>query len=265
MPLPRSALICHVDDQLNEVGFARWMASISDLRLVIRIHEPPRRALKRIRREIQRIGYFRMLDVFAFRVAHRLSHGHAVSSWRDQTVRALVSQYPAPSAQIVDVTNANDERAVRALRECEVDFAIARCKQLLAPRVFELPRKGVFVLHPGICPEYRNAHGGFWALASDDTGNVGTTLLRIDRGVDTGPAFAYFQTRFDPCVESPITIQDRTLFDNLPEVADALMRAISGEAQPIDTHGRRSGEWGQPWFSAWRGYLRRERDRRALG
>src|SRR5436309_328007 len=31
-----------------------------------------------------------------------------------------------------------------------------------------LPARGTFVLHTGICPEYRNAHGCFWALARSE-------------------------------------------------------------------------------------------------
>ncbi len=48
------------------------------------------------------------------------------------------------------------------------DIAIARCKVILKRAIFEVPRAGTFVLHPGICPEYRNAHGCFWALARRD-------------------------------------------------------------------------------------------------
>jgi len=44
-------------------------------------------------------------------------------------------------------------------------------------------RSAAFVLHPGICPEYRNAHGCFWALVNRDLARVGVTLLRADRGV----------------------------------------------------------------------------------
>jgi len=36
-------------------------------------------------------------------------------------------------------------------------------------------------MHPGICPEYRNSHGCFWALANDDPERVGVTLLQIDK------------------------------------------------------------------------------------
>src|SRR5207245_10871947 len=58
------------------------------------------------------------------------------------------------------------------------DVMIARCKVLLRREIFDLPPHGTFVLHPGICPEYRNSHGCFWALSRRDLGRVGMSLLR---------------------------------------------------------------------------------------
>ena len=74
---------------------------------------------------------------------------------------------------------------------CSRMSSIARCKVILKPDIFALPRAGTFVLHPGICPEYRNAHGCFWALANRDLDRVGMTLLRVDAGVDTGPVYLH--------------------------------------------------------------------------
>jgi hypothetical protein len=191
-----SALICHAGDELNEEGLARWIASFSDLRVVIRIHEPASRKWRRLRRELTRIGAARMLDVAAFRIVHSLLYGRQVTAWRAETVSRLKADFPdTMSVEYIDVPNANDAASVEALRRHGVDFAIARCKQILNRRVFEVPTHGIFVLHPGICPEYRNAHGGFWALANDDATRVGTSLLRIDAGVDT--------------VESPIEFRQR--------------------------------------------------------
>jgi methionyl-tRNA formyltransferase len=107
------------------------------------------------------------------------------------------------------------------------------------------------VCHPGICPEYRNAHGCFWALASDDVDNVGLSLIRIDRGVDTGPIFGYFRVDVDEVNETHIRIQHRVLLDNLAPIRDRLLDVVAGRQAPIDVRGRPSREWGQPWLTAW--------------
>jgi methionyl-tRNA formyltransferase len=128
---------------------------------------------------------------------------------------------------------------------------VARCKVLLKEGVFSIPRAGTFVLHPGICPEYRNAHGCFWALANGDTERVGVTLLRIDRGVDTGPVFGYYSYAYDARRESHVVIQQRSLFENLDAVRTRFEEIARGEAAPILTTGRQSRAWGQPWLSAY--------------
>jgi len=136
---------------------------------------------------------------------------------------------------------------------------IARCKTLLKEQVFAIPRLGTYVMHPGICPEYRNAHGCFWARANADADNVGMTLLKIDKGVDTGPVFGYFRVRPEPG-ESHVVTQHRVVFDHLDAIRDRLLAIAVGAAEPIATDGRPSAAWGQPWLSA---YLRMRRSESA--
>ncbi len=106
-------------------------------------------------------------------------------------------------------------------------------------------------MHPGICPEYRNAHGCFWALARRDMGNVGMTLLRIDAGVDTGPVYGFYRFEFFDVRESHIQIQRRLVFENLAGLEAKFRELLAGTAVAIDTGGRVSRTWGQPWMSAY--------------
>jgi methionyl-tRNA formyltransferase len=106
-------------------------------------------------------------------------------------------------------------------------------------------------MHPGICPEYRNAHGCFWALVYGDAENVGMTLLRVDSGVDTGPVYGYYRCRYDQTRESHAVIQDRVVFDNLDELKDKFQEIFTGAARIIDTSGRDSRAWGQPRLTSY--------------
>jgi methionyl-tRNA formyltransferase len=112
-------------------------------------------------------------------------------------------------------------------------------------------------MHPGICPEYRNAHGCFWARANGDHDNVGMTLLRIDKGVDTGPVYGYFRVQSEP-TESHVVTQHRVVLAHLDTIRDTLLAIEAGTARRIDTMGRRSAAWGQPWLSA---YLKMRRSK----
>src|SRR5262249_35863815 len=97
-------------------------------------------------------------------------------------------------------------------RNAVPDIMIARCKTLLKESIFSIPTRGTFVMHPGICAEYRNAHGCFWPLAQADYKRVGMTLLRVDKGVDTGSVYGYYTCDFDESTDSHAQIQHRVVF-----------------------------------------------------
>ena len=163
--------------------------------------------------------------------------------------------YPEPrtTAPVLSTDSPNSKEAERFLVDVAPDVVIARCRTLLDERIFSLASTGTFVLHPGVTPEYRNSHGCFWALANRDLERVGMTLLRIDAGVDTGPVYGYYTYDYDERRESHVVIQKRMVLENLDAVGEKLLAVHSGEAVPLDTAGRESGAWGQPWLTK---YLR---------
>ncbi len=254
----KTALICHEEDALNRDGLARWLASFSELVGMVVIREKAERKKKRVKRELKRVGPLRMLDVLAFRAYYKLFRAAEDGKWERRTISELRDKFapvPETTAQVI-APSGNTKAAEALLRECAPDIVIARCKHLLKASVFNIPSQGTYVMHPGICPEYRNAHGGFWALANGEPDKVGMTLLRIDKGVDTGPVYGHFYYDGDPA-ESHIVIQHRVVFDHLDAIQDKLEEIGRGEAKPIDTTGRESAAWGQPWLTKQVGLLRR--------
>lgn len=205
------------------------------------------------------MGLVRFLDVVAFRLYARLRLAARDAAWVDATVRRLRARYPADLGSVprVIVSSPNGEEARAFLAGVRPDVVIARCKVILKPAVLDLPRVGTFVLHPGICPEYRNAHGCFWAMVNRDLARVGMTLLRADAGVDTGPVYLQAGCPIDERRESHTVIQYRVVLENLDSVAAVLRSLCRGEpVAPVATAGRRSAVWGQPRLST---YLRWKR------
>jgi folate-dependent phosphoribosylglycinamide formyltransferase PurN len=246
----RTLLICHDDAPLDREGLARWLGSFSTFAGAVVIREPAARMRKRIRRELQRVGPLRMLDVLAFRFLHQITSARADRRWIDGQLLRLRRRYPAlPLAPELVTSSPNSADVARFIRDARPDIVIARCKTLLMESVFSIPRHGTFVMHPGICPDYRNAHGCFWAMASGDHQNVGMTVLRIDKGVDTGPVFGHFRITADAS-ESHVVVENRAVLENLDLVKHVLQNVAAGRAQRIDTSGRPSATWGQPWLTA---------------
>src|SRR5919109_2847869 len=238
--LMRTALICHHDNPLNRDVLPRFMGTFSDLAGVVVIRERPGRMRKRLMFEWRR-SRLRMLDVFAFRLYYKLRLAKYDREWVERRVAQGLARYPSlGEVPIHETDDPNSEETREFLSEISPDLVIARCKTLLRPEIFDLPRLGTYVVHPGICPEYRNAHGCFWALARRDLDRVGATLLRIDSGVDTGPVYAYYKTDIDERSESHIVIQHRVVFDNLDRLAQDLGQIEAGTAERIDVTGRES-------------------------
>ncbi len=240
------------------------MASFTELAGVIVVREPPGRLRRRIRREIKRIGWFRFFDVLAFRLYYKIALASADHAWTEVRLAELAERYEEvpSSTSILETASPNSKRAQALLERVQPDFVVARCKNLLAKRIFSIPTSGTYVMHPGVCPEYRNAHGCFWALANRDMERVGMTLLRIDEGVDTGPVYGYYSYDFDERNESHIVIQDRVVLDNLDALRARFEEIVRGEGESLETAGRESRAWGQPWLTS---YLRWKRAARRTG
>ncbi len=220
---------------------------------IIVIREPKAVLWTRIRREARRVGWLGLFDVLAFRLYYRLAFAKGDSAWSSATLRKLQERYdeiPA-STQVLETASPNSPETLQLLQTIQPDLILARCKHILRKQIFQLASHGTFVMHPGICPEYRNAHGCFWALVYGDAKNVGMTLLRIDSGVDTGPVYGYYRCRYDQTRESHAVIQDRVVFDNLDELKDKFLEISIGAARIIDTSGRDSRAWGQPRLTSY--------------
>lgn len=262
---PTVVLICHEEDRLDTEGLASWLGSTLRLAGLILIRDSRRTRWRAARREIKRVGFLKFLDVVAFRAYARVALARRDAAWKEQEIARLRARYPANLDAVprLMVSTPNSPEARAFLGAIQPDLAIARCKVILKPEIFEQPRVGTFVFHPGICPEYRNAHGCFWALANRDLERVGMTMLRVDKGIDTGPMFLQASYDLDEVRESHIVIQYRAVLENLEAIGRILIALCRGEeVAPIPAAGRRSATWGQPRLTdylRWKSIARRDR------
>lgn len=249
----RTALICHHDSALDRHGVASWLDSSSDLCAIIQIRDGSKALKRRLRREWKRSGAVGMADVLAFRAFYRLAHANKDRELEQSMLNKLLVQYPrhAENTPVLEVEDPNCREVRDFLAAAQPDVVLARCKHLLRESIFSIPRHGTYVLHPGICPQYRNAHGCFWALSEGDLSNLGSTILRIDKGIDTGPVYAHYRIRTRTPKESHVILQHRSVVENLDPAMKALEEICVGTRKPIDTSADKSAVWGQPKLSAY--------------
>lgn len=262
----RTLLICHHRANLDRHVLVRWLASFSELSGIVILREPPGRVMRRVRKELRRVGAARFVDVLAFRLYYKLFLSRRDERWKEGRLKELCTKYvEAPTAPVLYTHSPNSAEAEEFIRNLSPDIVLARCKTLLKERVFSLAATGTFAMHPGICPEYRNAHGCFWALSNGDLTKVGMTLLRIDKGVDTGPIFGHFSCDYDELSESHAVIQERVVLDNLDALSGRLQEIFDGRAEPLMLGERESATWGQPWLTSYLRWKRRARMQRRRG
>jgi hypothetical protein len=261
----KTLLICHDGAALHQEAIARWLASFSILKGIVVIREARSATWRRARRELRRVGIVRFADTVAFRLYYKLFIAAGDQTWEQNTLGQLCRRYPPvpPDTRVLFTASPNSAPTERFIKECEPDIVLALSKVLLKRGIFSIPARGTFVLHPGTCPEYRNAHGCFWALVNDDFEKVATTLLRVDAGIDTGPVYGYYRCDYDERSESHIVIQHRNVLENLDALQQRLTAIADGCATPIDTSGRASATWGQPWLTSYLKWKRKARARRA--
>jgi len=234
---------------------ARWLGFFSELVAIVVISEGSGRKSARIKKEISRSGILGFIDILAFRLYYKFFMAEKDKLYEENLLTSLMAQYPElnDSTKVHYTQSPNNEETKEFLAELDFDFSIARCKSILKEDIFEQAKIGTFVMHPGICPEYRNAHGCFWAMVNEDYDSIGMTLLKVDKGIDTGPVYGYYNGEHNLKEDSHHTIQSRVVFDNLPALEQKFSDIYNGVAQTIPVSGRKSGIWGQPWLSK---YLR---------
>lgn len=87
---------------------------------------------------------------------------------------------------LVKIRNINDDDAVRAIEEAELDWLfIIGWSQIARERVLAAPALGVLGMHPTLLPVGRGRAAIPWAILKR-LDRTGVTLFKLDAGVDTG-------------------------------------------------------------------------------
>ena len=114
-------------------------------------------------------------------------------------------------------------------------------------------RLGIFNLHGGLSPHYRGADCTFWALYNGEPDQVGCTLHRIDRGIDTGELVAHI------CPEvmegdDELTLFWRAVRDSAEAYAELIERLERGErlGRPQEERGHLYQVRQRGWREEWR-------------
>ncbi|NJM30843.1 MAG: formyl transferase [Rhizobiales bacterium] len=100
--------------------------------------------------------------------------------------------------------------------------------------------------HQGVTPQYRGAHGGYWALYKNDPAHCGVTVHLVDSGIDTGNIVS--QALIEPTANDNFCsypfLQTAAA---LPLLKQAVADALLGRLESRGPEGT-SGLWYHPGF-----------------
>lgn len=90
-------------------------------------------------------------------------------------------------ARLVKVPSLNSPKALKALREADIDLIVYAGGGILRKKFIKSPKLGVLNAHGGPLPQFRGMNASEWALFHGV--NPVVTIHYIDTGIDTGPIF----------------------------------------------------------------------------
>ncbi|CAM3863940.1 formyl transferase [Rheinheimera salexigens] len=135
---------------------------------------------------------------------------------------------------VLTTTNVNSPESIAFLGTLSSDIVVLSGTRILSPELLAVFTCPVINIHAGINPKYRGVHGGYWALVNQDAVNFGSTIHRVDTGIDTGDVLAYAYTSItkkDNFATYPL-MQQQAAMSLLPNVVSALLTNKAKIIQP---------------------------------
>lgn len=134
---------------------------------------------------------------------------------------------------VARVARVNGARGHSLLRAWQPDLLVSVFfNQILTPSTLALAKLGAINGHPAALPRYRGVSPVFWALANGES-QVGFTVHRIDRDIDTGEVLAQATVAVRP-EDTEHSLYWRLAGESLP-LFDAALRLLASGASAAVT------------------------------
>ena len=135
---------------------------------------------------------------------------------------------PRVAARVSSVNTPEARDALRALKPAVVAVSGTR---IIGRETLECVAAPFINMHGGITPLYRGVHGGYWALVDGRPDLVGSTVHRVDTGIDTGAVVS--QVTFDVTPDDSFaTYPYLHTAVGLPPFIEAIRQALDGSLGP---------------------------------
>ena len=149
-----------------------------------------------LKRRIKRLGVLKVFGQVIFIGIAKLNQMIRQKRIAELILQLGLDRTEIPHHVISKVKTVNSESAKEIVKSQNYDAVIVNGTRIINKSQLKASQAPMINIHMGITPKYRGVHGGYWALANDDTSNCGVTVHLIDQGIDTGDVL--YQDRISP-------------------------------------------------------------------
>ena len=136
--------------------------------------------------------------------------------------------YGALADAVVHVPSVSSPIVADALRRHEIDLLLLGQSGIVPESVFTVPKIATLNAHPGWLPDYQGIDCAAWTVLDGRFDLIGSSLHRVDRGVDTGAIVT--QRRYRWCGDETLQTLESRLYDDCIELlVEAVKDAGRGE------------------------------------
>ncbi len=226
---------------------SRWVYNelIKSLEIDAAIIEQPLSKKTLIKRRIKKIGFTKVLGQIIFSAVVVPVLKMKAKNRRNFLIKDYKFDFTDfPEGKTKRISSVNDDNCRILLAQIQPDIIVVNGTRIISKKILESCNAVFINMHVGITPQYRGSHGGYWALYNKDSQNFGTTIHRVDSGVDTGAVLKQVFTT--PAKEDNFTtyplLQTNIGIDALTEVLEQALKDNLTET----THAEKGNLYHQP-------------------
>jgi folate-dependent phosphoribosylglycinamide formyltransferase PurN len=200
-----------------------------------------------IKNRIKKLGLFPVLSQVGFILILRPWLNFRDNRRIRVICRTFGLEVAAPQTDsIKHVASVNSAEVQAMLQEMQPQVIIVNGTRIIKPATLKATSARFINAHQGITPQYRGAHGAYWALLNNDLAHCGVTVHLVDEGIDTGDILG--QAMIAPTPEdSFVTYPYLQTAVAIPMLRQAIADALAGTLKPRPISGV-SKIWYHPGF-----------------
>jgi folate-dependent phosphoribosylglycinamide formyltransferase PurN len=210
-----------------------------------------------LKRRARKIGWLQTAGQFLTMTLSRFGKRFVRAREAEIIAAHKLETEPSADVPVTPVSSANGEDCLALIAAKAPDLVfLASCRMLSRATLQAIPCP-VINYHSGINPKYRGLAGGWWARATRDHGNYGTTVHLVDAGVDTGDIL--YQAFIEPDPRDTLLTDAMAMAAGSREIAiQAVQDALAGRLQPKSSDLPSVQRFHPPiWTYLWTGLTRR--------